>query len=447
MPWFPWFLLTSEGKNISICRKPCVMIPTKNPEGKGMGNRVTSFKQQRPQSDHKHMEPQATEDDFWGPTGPVATEVIDREKNLYRVQFPGAGYYHCPNIGLCFVVTREATIEIGFCAWSQHLDKTPLQESHMVAGPLFDIKAEQGAVAAVFLPHFVDLREGQVDTSWFRVAHFQEHGVVLEVPARVEQCYTVLENPSFSPIGVLLRIMSAVGHLIPITSVTLIYYYLNLQDVTLHLYLIPNAEAIQKAIDEQEMRFQFVRIHKPPPVDSLYIGSRYIVSASKNLEIIPKELELCYRSPRESQLFSEIYVGHMDSEIKLKITDKKTGNLKWEALLNPGDLRPAQPMIPAVHKDAPALLHFVDQHREQLVARVTSVDPLLDKLHGLVLSEEEYEEVRAETTTQKKMRKLFSSSRSWTRACKEQVYRALKETHPHLIMELLEQSGGVSVGS
>ncbi|KAM7333752.1 hypothetical protein ACRRTK_007072 [Alexandromys fortis] len=461
---------------------------------------------------HKHMEPQATEDDFWGPTGPVATEVIDREKNLYRVQFPGAGYYHCPNIGLCFVVTREATIEIGFCAWSQHLDKTPLQDSHMVAGPLFDIKAEQGAVAAVFLPHFVDLqgkhnikepgvvrvatgvsyffgykeqrnkstidsrrirltaedvlvikvmsshkrrdptakevlKKGQVDTSWFRVAHFQEHGVVLEVPARVEQCYTVLENPSFSPIGVLLRIMSAVGHLIPITSVTLIYYYLNLQDVTLHLYLIPNAEAIQKAIDEQEMRFQFVRIHKPPPVDSLYIGSRYIVSASKNLEIIPKELELCYRSPRESQLFSEIYVGHMDSEIKLKITDKKTGNLKWEALLNPGDLRPAQPMIPAVHKDAPALLHFVDQHREQLVARVTSVDPLLDKLHGLVLSEEEYEEVRAETTTQKKMRKLFSSSRSWTRACKEQVYRALKETHPHLIMELLEQSGGVSVGS
>ena len=36
------------------------------------------------------------------------------------------------------------------------------------------------------------------------------------------------------------------------------------------------------------MSFQFVRIHKPPPVDSLYIGSRYIVSASKNLEIIPK---------------------------------------------------------------------------------------------------------------------------------------------------------------
>nr|XP_048304586.1 NACHT, LRR and PYD domains-containing protein 1a-like isoform X2 [Myodes glareolus] len=315
--------------------KPRVLVPSKDPGGEGVDGSLTSFKQQRLQSDHKHMEPQGTEDDFWGPTGPVTTEVIDRERNLYRVQFPVAGYYHCPNIGLHFVVTRAVTIEIGFCDWSQHLDKTPLQCSHMVAGPLFDIKAEQGAVAAVYLPHFVNLQEGQVDTSWFHVVHFQDYGVVLEVPARVEQCYTVLESPTFSPVGVLLKSMLAVRHFIPISSVTLIYYYLNLKDVTLHLYLIPDDCTIRKAIDEEEMRFQFVRIHKPPPVDSLYIGSRYIVSASKNLEIIPKELELCYRSPRESQLFSEIYVGHMDSGIKLRITDKKNGNLKWEALLNP----------------------------------------------------------------------------------------------------------------
>nr|XP_048304588.1 NACHT, LRR and PYD domains-containing protein 1a-like [Myodes glareolus]XP_048304589.1 NACHT, LRR and PYD domains-containing protein 1a-like [Myodes glareolus]XP_048304590.1 NACHT, LRR and PYD domains-containing protein 1a-like [Myodes glareolus]XP_048304592.1 NACHT, LRR and PYD domains-containing protein 1a-like [Myodes glareolus] len=323
---------------ISSTWKPPVMVPTKNPGGEEMSDNLTSFKQQRLQSEQKHMEALRTEDDFWGPTGPVTTEVVDRERNLYRVEFPVDGFYHCANIGLSFVVTRAVTIEIGFCAWSQHLDQTTLQDSHMVAGPLFDIKAEQGAVAAVHLPHFVNLQEGQVDISWFCVAHFQEHGMVLEVPARVEQCYIVLENPSFSPMGVLLRLMPAVRHFIPITSITLIYYYLNLKDVTLHLYLIPNDCTIKKAIDEEEMKFQFVRIHKPPPVDSLYIGSRYIVSASKNLEIIPKELELCYRSPREAQLFSEIYVGHIGSGIKLQITDKKNGNLKWEALLNPGKI-------------------------------------------------------------------------------------------------------------
>ncbi|XP_051036060.1 NACHT, LRR and PYD domains-containing protein 1 [Phodopus roborovskii] len=424
---------------ISSTWKPPVMVPTKNPDEEEVGDSLTSFKYQRLQSGHKYMKPLGTKDDFWGPTGPVATEVIDREKNLYRVQFPMPGSYHCPNIGLHFVVTRAVTIEIGFCAWTQYLDQTHLRHRHMVAGPLFDIKAEQGAVAAVYLPHFVALQEGQVDISWLQVAHFQEHGMTLETPARVEQNYTVLENPSFSPMGVLLRMIPAVRHLIPITSITLIYYHLNLKEVTLHLYLIPNDCTIRKAIDDEEMKFQFVRINKPPPQDTFYIGSRYIISGSEKLEIMPRELVLCYRSPRESQLFSEIYIGYMDSKIKLQIQDKKHKNIIWETLLKPGDLRPAQFMIPAAHKDAPALLHFVDQHREQLVARVTSVDPLLDKLHSLVLSEGEYEAVRAEATNQDKMRKLFSLSRSWTRSCKDQVYRALEETHPHLVMDLLDK--------
>ncbi|XP_076398906.1 NACHT, LRR and PYD domains-containing protein 1a-like isoform X3 [Peromyscus maniculatus bairdii] len=453
---------------ISSTWKPRVMDPTKNPDGEEIGDSPISYKQQRLQSEEgcsqfaplepfhpsspdsprdKSLESMGTEDDFWGPTGPVATEVVDNERNLYRVQFPVPGSYHCPNTGLRFVVTRAVTIEIGFCAWSQHLDETPFQHSHMVAGPLFDIKAEQGAVAAVHLPHFVALQEGQVDISWFHVAHFQEHGMVLETPARVEQHHTILENPSFSPMGVLLRMIPAVRHFIPVTSITLIYYYVSLKEVTFHLYLIPNDCTIRKAIDEEEMKFQFVRINKPPPLDSLYIGSRYTVSASKKLEIIPMELELCYRSPGESQLFSEIYVGHMNSGIKLQIKDKKHMSLIWEALLKPGDLRPVLPMIPAAHKESPASLHFLDQHREQLVARVTSVDPLLDKLHGVALSEEEYEVVRAEATNQDKMRKLFSLSRSWTRACKDQVYQALKETHPYLIMDLLEKSGRISVGS
>ena len=58
-------------------------------------------------------------------------------------------------------MTRAVTIEIEFCAWSQYLEKTPIQHSHMVAGPLFDIKAEQGAVTAVYLPHFVSLKGNQ----------------------------------------------------------------------------------------------------------------------------------------------------------------------------------------------------------------------------------------------------------------------------------------------
>ncbi|GAB1296382.1 NACHT, LRR and PYD domains-containing protein 1a [Apodemus speciosus] len=461
-------LRTLEAKNpklFIVCMwMSHMMVPSTNMD-KEVSDSPALLKQQGQQSEDKHVEPLGTDDDFWGPTGPVATEVVDRERNLYRqngtcllnscqtesvekipedlVQLPMAGSYHCPSTGLHFVVTREVTIEIEFCAWSQYLEKIPLHHSLMVSGPLFDIKAEQGAVTAVYLPHFVSLQgtqEEMVDTSLFHAAHFQEHGMVLETPARVEQHYAVLENPSFSPMGVLLRLIPAVGHFIPITSITLIYYHLYLKDVTFHLYLVPNDCTIRKAIDEEEMTFQFARIHKPPPVDALYVGSRYIVSGSKKVEIIPKRIGAVLPNPGESQLFSEIYVGHMDSEIKLQLRDKKHMNLIWEALLKPGDLRPTLPRIAPAPKDAPSLLHFMDQHREQLVARVTSVDPLLDKLHSLVLSEDSYEAVRAETTNQERMRKLFSLSRSWNQTCKDQFYQALKETHPHLVMDLLEKS-------
>ncbi|XP_059524978.1 LOW QUALITY PROTEIN: NACHT, LRR and PYD domains-containing protein 1 [Myotis daubentonii] len=386
-----------------------------------------------------------TDDDFWGPTGPVTPEVVDEDRGLYRVHFPVAGSYHCPNVGLHFVVRGPVTIEIEFCAWDQFLDQIVPRHSWMVAGPLFDIKAEPGAVAAVYLPHFIALQEEHVDISWFHVAHFKEDGILLEKPTRVEPRYTVLENPSFSPMGVLLRKIHSLLN-IPVISNVLLYHRLHSEEVNFHLYLLPSDCTIEKAVDNEKKKFQFVRIHKPPPLTPLHIGSRYIVSGSQKMEIIPEELELCYRSPGNPQLFTEFYVGHLGSGIRLQIKSKNDATVVWEALVKSGDLRPAAPLVSQAltaspsPPNAPDLLHFVDQHRAQLVARVTSVDAILDKLHGPVLSDEQYERVRAEPTNPDKMRMLFSIIKSWDRACKDQLYRALKETHPHLIEDLGEKT-------
>uniref|UniRef100_A0A673VC87 NLR family pyrin domain containing 1 n=1 Tax=Suricata suricatta TaxID=37032 RepID=A0A673VC87_SURSU len=350
--------------------------------------------------DDLHAAPLGTEDDFWGPLGPVATTVVDKERSLYRVHLPAAGSYQWPNTGLRFVVRGPATIDIEFCAWNQHLPRTAPQHSWVVAGPLFDIKAEPGAVAAVSLPHFVDLQGDRVDRSLFQVAHFKEEGMLLEKPAQVEPAHVVLENPSFSPIGVLLRALQAALGLMPVTCSVLLYHHPCPDEVAFHLYLIPSDGSIRK------------------------------------------ELELCYRSPGEPQLFSEFYVSHLGSGIRLQMRDKKNGTVVWEALLKPGDLRPAAPLRAASPPGARASLHFLDWHREQLVARVTSVDTVLDRLHGQLLSEEQYEQVRAAATRPDQMRTLLSFSRSWDWACKDQVYRALKEAHPHLIMELWEKWGG-----
>lgn len=49
-----------------------------------------------------------------------------------------------------------------------------------------------------------------------------------------------------------------------------------------------HAPRAPQAIDDEENKFQFMRIRKPPPLASLYMGSRYIVSGSEKLEVIPK---------------------------------------------------------------------------------------------------------------------------------------------------------------
>ncbi|CAH6793191.1 apoptosis-associated speck-like protein containing a CARD [Phodopus roborovskii] len=80
--------------------------------------------------------------------------------------------------------------------------------------------------------------------------------------------------------------------------------------------------------------------------------------------------------------------------------------------------------------------HFVDCHRQALIARVTDVDGVLDALYGCVLTEDQYQAIRAETTNPNRMRKLFSFSPAWDLACKDLFLQVLKEKLPYLVADL-----------
>ncbi|XP_075785034.1 uncharacterized protein LOC142829356 isoform X2 [Pelodiscus sinensis] len=132
--------------------------------------------------------------------------------------------------------------------------------------------------------------------------------------------------------------------------------------------------------------------------------------------------------------------------------------------------------------------HFVERHREQLIQRTSSVDTVLEQLLGLetfpdwsamsepqmlmsaehskpfsgkrslespqqqleqsvatsiahhsrpcVLSEEQFQQLRAEQSSQEKMRKLYKLVPSWDTWRKDQLYRALRRTNRDLVEEL-----------
>uniref|UniRef100_A0A2R9CGH2 Caspase recruitment domain-containing protein 8 n=1 Tax=Pan paniscus TaxID=9597 RepID=A0A2R9CGH2_PANPA len=361
---------------------------------------------------------------FLGPEGNVDVELIDKSTNTYSVWFPTAGWYLWSATGLGFLVRDAVTVTIAFGSWNQHL-ALDLQhhEQWLVGGPLFDVTAEpEEAVAEIHLPHFISLQAGEVDVSWFLVAHFKDEGMVLEHPARVEPFYAVLEKPSFSLMGILLRIASGTRLSIPITSNTLIYYHPHPEDIKFHLYLVPSDALLTKMIDDEEDRFCGVRLQTSPPVEPLNFGARYIVSNSAHLEIIPTELKLSYRSPGEIQHFSKFYAGQMKEPIQLEITEKRHETLVWKTVVKPGAA-------------------FVKENHRQLQARLGDLKGVLDDLQdNEVLTENEKELVEQAKTRQSKNDILLTMVEKKGDRALELLFRSISERDPYLVSYLRQQN-------
>ncbi|XP_077702789.1 caspase recruitment domain-containing protein 8-like isoform X2 [Canis aureus] len=370
------------------------------------------------------VEPVCKSYQFLGPEGNVDIELIDKSANRYSAHFPAAGFYLWPAVGLGFLVTAAVTVKIAFDSWNQRLGLTlQHQEQWMAAGPLFEISVEpEGVIAEIHLPHIVSLPANEVDVSWFQVAHFKDEGMVLEPPSRVEPFYAVLENPSFSLMGILLRFASGTGVSVPITSLTLIYYHFHPEDIKFHLYLIPSDPLLTKAIDDEEAKFHGVRLQTSPPVDPLNFGSRYIVSSNAHLEIIPEELKLSYRSPGEIQIFSKVYAGRMKEPIILEIAEKRHKTLVWRTLVRPGKA-------------------FLKEHRRQLQARLGDLNGVLDDLQDSeVFTEEEKELVQQCPTQQRRNETLLRMVEKKGHQALGVLFQSLHRRDPYLMSYLSQQS-------
>ncbi|XP_032179857.1 caspase recruitment domain-containing protein 8-like isoform X1 [Mustela erminea] len=374
---------------------------------------------------------------FLGPEGNVDIELIDESANRYSVHFPMAGFYLWPATRLGFLVTAAVTVRIALDSWSVHM-KLQQEEQWMVAGPLFDISVEpEGVIAEIHLPHIISLPANEVDMSWFHVAHFKDEGMVLEPPARVESFYAVLENPSFSLMGILLRLASGARVSVPITSTALLYYHFYPEDTKFHLYLIPSDSLLTKAIDEEETKFHGVRLQTSPPVEPLNFGSRYIVSGSAHLEIMPEELKLSYRSPGEIQVFSKVFAGKMEEPIILEVTDKRHKTLVWRTLVKPVELQfcAASPPSPL---SAEA---FMKKNHRHLQARLGDLSGVLDDLQDSgVFTEEEKELVQQLPTRQRKNETLLRMVEKKGPQALEIFFRSLQQRDPYLMSYLSQQS-------
>lgn len=94
-------------------------------------------------------------------------------------------------------------------------------------------------------------------------------------------------------------------------------------------------------------------------------------------------------------------------------------------------------LLENVHFSSVCILEFVDNHRQELIARVTSVMPVADGLRGKhMIPPEVYSGIDNARSRQTKIRLLFDVLDSGGPAVKAEFYRLIKDTEPCLVQDL-----------
>ncbi|OCT58981.1 uncharacterized protein LOC108703748 [Xenopus laevis] len=354
-----------------------------------------------------------------------------RSGTKYRLVVPGEGLFRCSETGLQFCVESPANIDIEIGSWVEFLGHLH-QYTYDIVGPLFNITVKSGQVSAVYLPHYVCLKGGDVDKAMFRVAHYKDDNMILESPNRVEPFYVVLENPTFSPVGVIKLQPSPNGRRrkIPTHGVVMLYSRYK-TGYTIHLYLMPHDLSLKQAVHNKETGNCFYWMDKPPRTSTIYTGTQYVVGGPEDAEINPEELELCLDVKSELYNYSEIYLEEIQDKMYLQLTCEVNNTSAWRTRLRTEDLIPKA----QVTQDNQ---HFVDRHRAALIDRMSHIDPVLDDLLGdKILTQEQYDTVRSNRTSQEKMRHLYDCVKTWGKIEKEMFYSTLFVHNRALIKDLL----------
>ncbi|XP_069651574.1 caspase recruitment domain-containing protein 8 isoform X2 [Haliaeetus albicilla] len=394
---------------------------------------------------------------------PEVTPEITQDfkcRTVYRAHLPGAGIFQCSITGLSFKVKSAVTITYRYATWTRHLSEAD-QETWSPAGPLFHIEVQPGVVQSVHLPHFICLAafhellhhesflqgpvlqgpaapvqafqgsdrhlrghvpglvralawchsrlwghqtapawvppwtSEDVNTSLFSIAHFKSGTMILERPTRLIAFSAVLENPSFSLLGVLWRRLRSTLNSFPMHSSVLIFQQLSAANTTLHLYLIPDDKSVKQA-----------------------------------------RLPFCYKSPREEQLFVEIYIRKMAEEIRFSMIDTRDDSVVWRASLRSGDIN-----LPACVSKTLSGTAFLKKHKTKLCVRMRQLPSILLHLRDAnVINSDEEEEVQSQVTSQRKNKVLLELVEKKGLEAQEQLYQILQMKDPYLIADLDKSS-------
>ncbi|XP_053086284.1 NACHT, LRR and PYD domains-containing protein 1b allele 2-like [Pangasianodon hypophthalmus] len=350
----------------------------------------------------------------------------DRSTDEYRFLCPHAGQFMCKLTNLVFEMEGKGEVLYRIVSWdSSQLDELGQKEP---AGPLYNIDCPEGSIRHVHLPHC----ETRKDKVKLTVAHVHSGNVETIQPLTVTNTHVIIHIQSLSCFCLTLRRNSS-----PIRAQVLLFYKKDTEHrkSKLHIHLLP-ANVSVKEVQNQHKSYTYIE-------------------TTSNCDLIPgKKYRLCYKTtdgdcapkpegvkfhrdygPNFHPTF-EVLLNIEASEVTLILLDKK-GKEVWTppvVLLTGTGADPLKMEI--IGAD------FVDQHRETLIRRFSSVMEVADCLKCKnMITDEMYSNIQTKSTPQDKMRELYTCLNSEGRAVKQEFYDFLERNQSVLVDDLMSVSG------
>ncbi|KAM5151698.1 NACHT, LRR and PYD domains-containing protein 1a allele 5-like [Mantella aurantiaca] len=271
---------------------------------------------------------------------PVVPEIIG---DTYRLELKTSGCFCCTKTGIKFEVKRAVTLEFEQDSWDNYKELFPLKASE-VLGPLFKVTTPlpPDTVSAVHLPHNLCLKKFGGDRSWIRCAHFKDGNLSVETPARILPFHVVLENPSFSSLGVWLFLWNLLPNWlskrIPIHGNVLLYFTtvgIRHLEYKFHLYLMPSFTSVKENFHQEKARKGFRKLDKSCRTQTVYIKIDYTVKATEGAHITNMKMQVECSGPLE--IYTEITINAAVDPIDLWLEKDEMQKI-WECRLSKGEL-------------------------------------------------------------------------------------------------------------
>ncbi|KAM3927293.1 NACHT, LRR and PYD domains-containing protein 1a-like [Leptodactylus fuscus] len=377
--------------------------------------------------------------------------------SVISLSMTSPGLFRCSESDIQFQVTRHVTIDYEVDSWSNYTEILQnLRGGYEIIGPLFNVKSrlEPNMVSAVYLPHCLCLEGFRGDKSLIQCFHYKDDNLVLETPSRLEGKYAVLENPTFSCIGVILYplnlLQERIIKLIPYHGMVLLFSNTIIREdlrhqYRLHLYLLPRIRTAEKEVERTEMKFSFQRIPKPPQTESVYYKKKYRITGPLTASVNPETLLFESHCPLEIYAYTEISIEEKITKIVVSLLPEDKDVIVWKSAVTAEEMMHLPCAVSRFTNQSgdcssiPQSVHFMDKHRAKLIRMISVVDPVLDDLLDQnLLTYEQYQTVISKSTSAGQMRTLYDYIRAWGDDDKDKVYQSLR-THNHRTIKKLEK--------